>query len=119
MDILIQDNKAHELFPEGFPMDTTDWDIELVKDFEGAVEEGWIWDGTNFSEPPEFTPTVTADEWRSVRDVKLEETDWVVTKHLELGLPIPEAWLTYRQGLRDITSQPQFPDFVNWPEKPE
>jgi len=29
------------------------------------------------------------------------------------------GYATYRQALRDITDQPGFPLFVNWPIKPE
>ncbi len=29
------------------------------------------------------------------------------------------CWITYRQALRDITSQPGFPTSVTWPIKPD
>jgi hypothetical protein len=56
---------------------------------------------------------------RGFRDKLLAESDWVVTKSLELGEAVPEDWLTYRQALRDITSQEGFPLDVTWPTKPE
>ena len=55
---------------------------------------------------------------RSVRNVKLAETDWIVTMHKELGTNIPTAWKTYRQALRDITDDATSLDDVSWPEKP-
>jgi len=55
---------------------------------------------------------------RSQRDRLLTETDWVVVKHNELGTPIPQEWLDYRQALRDITEQSGFPDNVEWPTAP-
>lgn len=54
---------------------------------------------------------------RSQRDKLLTECDWVVTKNTEAGQPIPEAWSTYRQALRDITNQAD-PDEITWPQKP-
>ena len=61
---------------------------------------------------------VKLDEVRSVRNTKLAETDWVVTKHKELGTNIPTAMKTYRAALRDITDSATSLDDVTWPEKP-
>ena len=55
---------------------------------------------------------------REQRNNLLTETDWVVVKHNELGTPIPQKWLQYRQALRDITEQSGFPDNVEWPTAP-
>ena len=55
---------------------------------------------------------------RAERNVKLAETDWVVTMHKELGTNIPTAMKTYRQALRDITDDATSLDDVTWPEKP-
>ena len=55
---------------------------------------------------------------RNQRNRLLTETDWVVVKHNELGTPIPQEWLDYRQELRDITAQSGFPDNVEWPTVP-
>ena len=43
------------------------------------------------------------DELRMQRDIRLRESDWVVTKHLESNEAVPTSWKTYRQELRDIT----------------
>ena len=56
---------------------------------------------------------------RQKRDQLLFETDWVVIKATELGQPLPLNWVAYRQDLRDITSQSDFPYSVIWPTKPE
>jgi len=55
---------------------------------------------------------------REIRNIKLAETDWVVTMHKELGTNIPTAMKTYRQALRDITDGATSLDDVTWPEKP-
>ena len=55
---------------------------------------------------------------REERDRKLAETDWVVVKATETGLPLSTEWTEYRQALRDVTSQEGFPHNVVWPTKP-
>lgn len=55
---------------------------------------------------------------RTKRDRLLANSDWVVTKNLEQGTPIPLDWLHYRQSLRDITEQEGFPYSVVWPTSP-
>ena len=54
---------------------------------------------------------------RPKRDKLLAECDWVITMHKEKGTNIPAAWKTYRQALRDMTSQSD-PQNAVWPEPP-
>ena len=55
---------------------------------------------------------------RDLRDKKLIETDWVVTKYTELGQTIPNDWKTYRQALRDFPASVSDPANPTWPTKP-
>lgn len=55
---------------------------------------------------------------RDKRDALLVASDWVAIKSLELGQAPPQAWLDYRQSLRDIPSQVEFPENVVWPTEP-
>jgi hypothetical protein len=55
------------------------------------------------------------DAIRAERNAKLAETDWTQIADAPVEA---EAWLTYRQGLRDITEQ-EDPFNIIWPEKPE
>ena len=58
---------------------------------------------------------------RNIRDAKLAETDYIITKHTEAGTAIPTEWKTYRTALRDITNNLTTVDDVNgvtWPTKP-
>ena len=55
-------------------------------------------------------------EMRKRRDDLLKESDWVVVKAFETNTTIPAEWATYRQALRDIPQQPDFPTNINWPE---
>ena len=53
---------------------------------------------------------------RATRDAKLSECDWTQVA----DAPVDKAvWATYRQALRDITTQEGFPWTITWPTKPE
>lgn len=99
--------------------------------------ENLKWDPNNEQSPPtqeEVDAEISKLEQENIdfylrreRDIRLYETDWVVTKYTELGEPIPEEWRTYRQALRDITTSGATFDpnhstllgNVDWPVKPE
>ena len=54
---------------------------------------------------------------RQKRDALLAETDWMGNQDVTMS----SAWKTYRQALRDITSQTPTDDLlsnINWPTKP-
>lgn len=52
---------------------------------------------------------------RSTRDAKLAASDWTQVA----DAPVDQAaWATYRQALRDITSQSGFPAAIQWPVAP-
>jgi hypothetical protein len=52
---------------------------------------------------------------------RLDASDYRVTKALEAGESVPEAWRIYRQRLRDIFNNIDVPDIwhVEWPEAPK
>ena len=64
---------------------------------------------------------VTADEgfkWleiRNLRNHKLQETDWQMTKAMETGEDASDV-RTYRQILRDIPQEQTDPFSITWPE---
>lgn len=65
------------------------------------------------------TPTMAA-HWRDVRaerDRRLAESDWIVARAYERGEQVPGEWQTYRQALRDITTQTE-PLAIVWPDPP-
>ena len=53
---------------------------------------------------------------RTKRDQLLVESDW--TQLPDVPSSIREPHQSYRQALRDITDQPDFPWNINWPTKP-
>ena len=57
-----------------------------------------------------------AQSVRSQRDSLLAASDWTQVP----DAPVDQAaWRTYRQALRDVTTQSGFPHEVTWPVKPE
>ena len=50
------------------------------------------------------------------RNTLLSECDWTQVSDAPVN---QAAWQTYRQALRDVTSQEGFPYSVTWPTKPE
>ena len=56
-----------------------------------------------------------ATSMRKQRDEKLAECDWTQVA----DAPVDKAvWATYRQALRDITTQEGFPWTITWPDAP-
>lgn len=54
---------------------------------------------------------------RRAREAALVRSDW--TQGKDIPENISNLWKEYRQALRDITDQPQFPYDVTWPKVPE
>ena len=53
---------------------------------------------------------------RKQRNQKLKDCDWTQV----LDAPVDkDAWAAYRQALRDISAQENFPWTINWPKEPE
>ena len=53
---------------------------------------------------------------RSSRDEKLKDCDWTQVA----DAPVDKAvWATYRQALRDVTTQTGFPWTITWPDEPQ
>ena len=57
-----------------------------------------------------------AKEIRTKRNKLLAETDW--TQMPDVSTELQEEYKTYRQELRDITNQEEFPYSVIFPQKP-
>jgi len=60
----------------------------------------------------------TMDSVRVKRDALLKDSDWAIISDAT-PKPSKEAWLTYRQALRDLPQTFEDPSEVIWPEKPE
>ena len=63
---------------------------------------------------------ILSSKWESVRARRnnlLEQSDWVVTKAFETGVPVNDDWKIYRQALRDVPLQSDV-DNISWPTPP-
>ena len=72
-------------------------------------------EGTLVYEPTED------EKWdliRRLRDELLGQTDWVVARAFEKGVPISDDWVSYRQSLRDLPQSFDTPEEVILPERP-
>jgi len=85
---------------------------------ERIAGPNYVFDGTQVNRV--FTVEAIPDaekagQVRSERNDKLTSTDWTQVA----DAPVDKtAWATYRQALRDITSQSGFPWTITWPESP-
>lgn len=55
---------------------------------------------------------------RIYRNMRLQESDIMVTRFAEAGLPVSDAWKTYREQLRNITDAFVDPEQVVFPDAP-
>lgn len=83
------------------------------KDYVLFLQE--VKDGVAKLEPYKYTPTW--EDIRAERDLLLKECDWAT---LPDATPKPnkEAWLNYRDALKNIPQTFATPDSVVWPQKP-
>lgn len=83
-------------------------EVELMSDAEVEAQQD------------EIEEELTAVVNRSKRGSLLADCDWVVVKALEEGDTVPAAWVTYRQGLRDMPEHTEWPrvDENDWPTAP-
>jgi len=100
--------------PECGEFQTVEWDEAtnywLIRDLtESELEEKF---------PPEPAPKPDlAEEARGERDRLLDESDW--TQLPDAPVADTQAWVNYRQQLRDVPQQEGFPTDIDWPTKPE
>ena len=73
-------------------------------------------DAASISDWPDFQAdpvAASAKKVRADRDALLAESD-----HMALADRITDSWRTYRQALRDVPAQAEFPD-ITWPTPPD
>jgi hypothetical protein len=56
---------------------------------------------------------------RNVRNRLLTLSDWTQLADVDLTVEEKNQWKEYRQSLRDITLDPDFPSRVTWPVQPK
>lgn len=65
----------------------------------------------------EVIPDRTEELVKMERDMRISVTDW--TQMADVAEETKQKWATYRQALRDITTQPGYPQNVVWPAAPQ
>jgi len=102
---------------------TVDHTKNVVEGTPVLIDGTWtqVWETTDATaeEIAERTDKA-ADSVRSQRDNLLANSDWRVIKAQETSTPMNQAWVDYRQALRDITAHANFPHLneEDWPAKP-
>lgn len=96
-------------------VDSLDFAPNLVEAVDGGI--GWSYADGVFTAPiVTVSNEEAAQQVRSRRDSLLTESDWTQVA----DAPVDQAaWATYRQALRDIPDQKDFPNEVTWPTEPE
>jgi hypothetical protein len=92
--------KAIELTPvkNEFGVFIQSWDIVSMSDEEKSEVDSW-----------------KSDMVRKERNYKLMECDWTQLQDAPVN---SQDWVSYRNALRDLTSQDGFPWDITWPDKP-
>lgn len=93
---------------------------EVVDLFTGDITDKNNVTKTKAEQETEYLAKRNADQWaavRNTRDNKLKETDWMTNRAADTGTPMATEWATYRQALRDITTQTD-PFNITWPVAP-
>ena len=126
----IQSNKAPGLleFPDEFLKEFYK-DGKRAAGFVRITDDGervtsCVWDEEAYqiwvSENPEPDPVEQKSaEARTKRDQLLAESDWTQVLDAPIDTGTRDAYRVYRQALRDIPEQDTFPEYIQWPDKPE
>lgn len=72
----------------------------------------WDWDTHSWVR----SAALAVSEAKAKRAELLAQSDW--TQLPDVPLATKDAWATYRQALRDITTQPGYPTSIDWPVAP-
>jgi len=123
----IVDNKISEIFPSNEKAGKCikmpdDWWVSPTHDYKYDPDTDSIVEDNNPPGPPVPNQAeldkLQLEGLRGERNMRLAETDWVVTQALETGVAEASEWKNYRQALRDITKTYKSQMDVVWPTKP-
>lgn len=112
-EIIVEDEEGHEKTIYKFYAFRIK--LEYNDNVEDYIEENYE---TLLNDAKEHDRSIHAKAIREKRDRLLNESDWTQANDTALSQEMVEAYRVYRQALRDITSQEEFPYNVIWPEKP-
>lgn len=95
-----------------------DENTQHLETVDAYLEGGVAYTVRVITNSDEYNAKRNSDEWlhiRSMRDLYLKECDW--TQLSDVSNVDKTAWATYRQQLRDITTQAD-PFNITWPSTP-
>ncbi len=105
------------LFTGTSPIDGHQYGVDIIQQSDGTWAQELV-RRTISEEQYQNNVDVLSQAVKADRSRMLVSCDWVVAKSIEDGTPVPDAWKTYRQALRDIPSQEGFPFNITWPQRP-
>jgi hypothetical protein len=115
MKYLVFKDKVVDKSETGFPVSP---EMQWVNS-EQDIGIGYLYENGEFISPDSKEPIeVKSIKVRNQRDSLLSATDWLVVKNMEATSGVSEEWKVYRQRLRDLPQDPNFPN-VDFPVKPE
>lgn len=101
--------------------------IKVFRDQAGKIVsyttsecESGEWVDVNDPEVQKLLNFVSSQTWEAIRqkrDELIKNSDWIFLP--DVTLKNKEAWLTYRQSLRDLPQNFSTPEEVVWPEVPK
>lgn len=103
VNVAVSDNPLHP-----------NWIQSDVAEINDRYENGTFIKYDPFSDP-EFLEKLS-NESRQVRNLLLTASDWTQLPDASVN---KQAWADYRQALRDIPQQPEFPTDISWPVAPD
>jgi len=68
------------------------------------------------TEPPPRPSEELASDARIKRNFLLSASDW--TQLPDIPQSVKDQWAAYRQALRDVPQQSEFPFVITWPQEP-
>jgi hypothetical protein len=117
--------------PLNFWIPHDDNGILTGQELEDAIQRLYPWDYQTKQKFQTFTNTeeliakvepseviLTEEQIRQQRNLLLLHSDWTQLPDAQLTPEKKAEWETYRQALRDVTSQSGFPATVDWPVAP-
>lgn len=93
--------------------------FDFPEDFDFSRQNYYMITDGQLMEDTELIRLHLAEEIRSERDFLLSECDWTQTVDVPLSAEKKAQWAAYRQALRDVPQQENFPYSVSFPEKPQ
>lgn len=93
-------------------------DDKIVVD-NAQIDITYQTDMTKDAEKRKQTPETQLEAVRAVRNALLNESDWTQCKDAPISAKKDDAWVLYRNKLRDLTANCKSASEIKWPEPPE